>query len=267
MRFNTFSHARHINITYIICYNDFRIFYFVLQMEQGGLPMFKRLTAFVLLLVLLALSCVSYADTFDPTHATAYMEIKFQCNCTRGGTGAMIGRRGLVTAAHNLYCHQHGKGLKYCNFYFGAKGENSCWYKYSGNFTYSVYNTFANGYSSANDIGYVVFDSPVGDQTGWFGWITGHDSDVDMEFMNVLSYDSRRHIQNAYDVGYLTGTNQVYWYGYISGSEGGPVYLSGEGMGCHLVAVYTSHDSNGNGYGRRLTSDIINDMRADGAFK
>lgn len=228
--------------------------------------MAKRLLAFVLMLALLALPLISQADSFNANHAIAYMESKFQCGCTRGGTGAMIGRRGLVTAGHNLYCHQHASKLKYCNFYFGARGANSCWYEYSGNFTYRVYDSFSNGYSSANDIGYVVFDSPVGDQTGWFGWITGYDSDVNMEFMNVLSYDSSRHVKNVYDIGYLTGTNQVYWYGYINGTEGGPVYINSEGLEYRVVAVYTSHDSNGNGYGRRLTSDLINDMRADGAF-
>lgn len=228
--------------------------------------MAKRLTAFVLMLILLALPLITRADSFNPNHAIAYMESKFQCGCSRGGTGAMIGRRGLITAAHNLYCHQHGRGLKYCNFYFGAKGQNSCWYEYSGNFTYRVYDTFASGYSSENDIGYVIFDSAVGDQTGWFGWMTGYDSDVNMEFMNILSYDFKRHVQNLYEIGYVLDSNELYWYGYINGAEGGPVYLSGEGMDYHVVAVYTSHDFSGNGYGRRLTYDIINDMRADGAF-
>lgn len=228
--------------------------------------MAKRLTALALLIMLLVLPLVSQAGTFNTTHATAYMEIKFLCGCTRGGTGAMIGRRGLVTAAHNLYCSTHGQKLDYCNFYFGAKSANSCWYRYSGRFSYRAYDHFANGYSPENDIGYVIFDSPVGDETGWFGWMTGYDSDVDQEFMNVLSYDNKRHLQNIYEIGYIRSSKQIYWPGWISGTDGGPVYLSGEGMDYYVIAVYTSHDSYGNGYGRRLTSDVIEDMKANGAF-
>ena len=44
------------------------------------------------------------------------------------------------------------------------------------------------------------------------------------------------------------------------------MYLSGEGMDYYVVAVYITSDSSGNGIGRRLTSDVINDMKAAGAF-
>lgn len=226
----------------------------------------KKLIALLLLVVLVTMPFVTYAGTFDPNHAIAYLESKFQCGCTRGGTGAMIGRRGLITAGHNLYCHNHGVGLKYCNFYFGARGANSCWYQYSGKFTYRVYDTFSNGYNAQNDIGYVVFDGPVGDQTGWFGWMTGYDDDVNMEFMNLLNYDARRHLQNVYDVGYIRSDKLLHWRGYISGTEGGPVYISSEDRQSYVVAVYITTDSSGNGIGRRLTSDVINDMKAAGAF-
>lgn len=233
-------------------------------MKTGGSPVLKRLTAFALLLMLLVTPLTSFAAKFTPSRAVAYMESKFTCGCTRGGSGAMIGRRGLVTAAHNLYCPYHAKPLQYCNFYFGAKSANSCWYQYSGNFTYRVYDTFANGYSSVNDIGYVIFDSAVGDQTGWFGWMTGYDSDLDEEFMNLLNYDSRRHLQNVFEVMYVLSDKQLTWYSWISGTDGGPVYYSDD---CYVVAVFTSHDDNGNGYGRRLTSDVISDMTAEGAFR
>lgn len=228
--------------------------------------MTKRLTALALLLILLVTPLTSLAAKFNPDHAIAYLESKFTCGCSRGGSGAMIGRRGLVTAAHNLYCPEHGKPLKYCNFYFGAKSVNSCWYQYSGNFTYRVYDNFSGGYSSVNDIGYVIFDSAVGDETGWFGWMTGYDSDLDEEFMNMLTYDNRRHLQNVFDVVHILSDKQMKWRGWISGTDGGPVYYSGEGD-YYVVAVYTSHDNSGNGYGRRLTSDVINDMTAEGAFR
>ena len=226
----------------------------------------NRLAAMILALVLISMPLTVLADSFNYLHPIAYMDSHFTCGCSRGGTGVMIGRYGLVTAAHNLYCHTHGKPLKYCNFYFGAKSVNSCWYEYSGNFHYRVYDTFQNGYQSQNDIGYVIFDSPVGKETGWYGYIVGTDHDLNEEFANVDSFDNRRHIQSVFTVEYVASDTQVYWDGYISGTEGGPVYFWQEGMKYpHVVAVYTSHDSDGNGYGRRLTKQVINDMRAEGA--
>lgn len=227
----------------------------------------KRMAAMILALVLILMPLASLADSFNYLHPIAYMDSHFTCGCSRGGSGVMIGRYGLVTAAHNLYCHTHGKPLKYCNFYFGAKSVNSCWYQYSGNFHYTVYENFSNGYQSKNDIGYVIFDYPVGKETGWYGYLVGTDYDLNEEYTHVEAYDSKRHIQSVFSVQYVASDTEIYWDGYTSGAEGGPVYFWYEGMEYpQVVAVYTSHDSDGNGYGRRLTKQVINDMRADGAF-
>lgn len=229
--------------------------------------MLKRIVTLALTAILVLLPLTSLADNFNTHHPIAYMECKFTCGCSRGGSGAMIGRYGLITAAHNLYCHNHSQPLEYCNFYFGAKSPGSCWYQYSGKFTYRVYDNFANGYNSANDIGYVIFPKPVGEETGWYGWMVGSDYDLNEEFMNMLTYDSTRHLQNIFEVQYVVTDTQVYWDGWIEGAEGGPVYMSGEDLGdYYVVAVYTSHSSDGCGYGRRLTMDIIEDMRSEGAF-
>ena len=229
--------------------------------------MMKRMLALFTCLLLLAAPLVSRAATFDEAHAIAYMESSFTCGCSRGGSGVMVGRYGLLTAAHNLYCHEHAKPLKYCNFYFGAKSAGSCWYKYTGKFNYRVYDTFANGYNSRNDIGYVIFDTPVGNETGWFGCRVGSDSYLNEEFTIVSSYDSKRHLQSLFEIQYVYDSYQLYWSGWLSGSEGGPVYFWEECMEYpEVVAVYTSRDNNGNGYGRRLTQNVFNDMRAEGAF-
>lgn len=224
----------------------------------------KRMLTLMAAILLFLLPCAASAEQ---NHAVAYMESRFTCGCSRSGTGTMIGRRGLVTAAHNLYCHQHGEPLKSCNFYFGAVSANSCWYRYDGKFRYTVYETFQDGYSSRNDIGYVVFDTPVGDETGWFGYIVGSDYDLNEEYTHVLSYDGKRHLQSYFEVQYVLNSTQIYWEGWVSGNDGGPVYFDSSDInGPYVVAVYTSYDNEGNNYARRLTNNVIRDMREDGAF-
>lgn len=230
--------------------------------------MSKRFTAVLLALVLAILPVVSMANQFDPSHALAYMSGKFTCGCSFYGTGAMIGRRGLITAGSCLYCYKHGKPLQYCNFLFGARNPNSGWYRYDGKFTYRVYDTFSNGYDSANDIGYVVFNSPVGDETGWFGWQVGSDWYLDQEYTHMVTLDENAKECFANGVQYVINDKQIKWSGYPYGAaEGGPVFFDNEDTEYQVVAVYTSHDSSGNGIGRRLTSDVINDMTNDGAFR
>lgn len=139
--------------------------------------MIKRMTA-LLLAVLLLLPLAAFADNFDLHHPVAYLDARFTCGCQRGGTGTMVGRYGLITAAHNLYCPEHGKPLKTCDFYFGAVSRNSCWYRYDGRFNYTVYDTFQNGYRAENDIGFVIFETPVGNETGWYACMVGTDHDL-----------------------------------------------------------------------------------------
>lgn len=230
----------------------------------------KRFLA-LLVLILMIFSVGAQASSDVNIHTLAFMDIKFNCGCTRYGTGTMIGRYGLITAAHNLYCPEHGQNLKSCSFAFGSKSLRSAWYRYTGRFSYTVYDTFRNGYKSENDIGYVIFDSPVGNETGWQDYIVGTDFDLNWEFTHVYTYD------NKAKLGYLglgqedvISSTEVKLEGYLSGAEGGPVtvnYGDGDYPDYLIVAVYTSHDSSGNGYGRRITQNVINDMRADGAFR
>lgn len=230
----------------------------------------KKMMALLLAFLLLPLAAM--AADFDIGHTIAYMDAHFTCGCSRGGSGTMISRYGLVTAAHNLYCHQHSKPLKYCNFYFGARSAGSCWYEYSGKFTYRVYDTFQNGYDSRNDIGYVVFQSPVGDETGWCGYATYDNRSLHGDDIKICTYDYSRHLVHDFSMIYKDrDSNEAYWLDWIYGTEGGPVCIEhgDEYSNPRVVAVYTSHrsDGEGHGYGRCLTSDILRDMREDGAFR
>lgn len=230
----------------------------------------KRCVALLFLLVLILTVALVHADSFNAKNAIAFMSIKFQCGCSRTGTGAMIGRRGLITAGHNLYCKEHGKPLKTCSFLFGAKSTKSGKKRYNGGFSYYVYDTFKNGYSTTNDIGYVVFDTALGDSTGWFACRAGSDYYLNEEYTNIYNYSEKGRLETYYSVQYVANSKQIYWDGFIGyeAGEGGPVFFSYEGLEYpEVVAVYTHYDLSGSSYGRRITGNIIDDMEADGAFK
>ena len=226
----------------------------------------KRLTALVLAAVMMFSPLVSRAASFNPNHALAFMAIRFTCGCTRGGTGAMIGRYGMVTAGHNLYCSKHGKPLKTCDFYFGAQTPCCSWYHYSGKFTFWVYDTFAKGYHSENDIGYIVFKKPVGDTTGWFGYWGGSDCDLNRKYATLYNYNGNRHLQSKSVYEKVYSSRELYWGGKLSGTSGGPLVIKENGH-YYIVGVSTAVDKKGNSYARRLTNNVIRDMRSNGALR
>ena len=214
------------------------------------------------MLMLLAAVLPSSAASFDEHKATAFMNIKFECGCTRTGTGAMIGRRGLITCAHNLICFQHSKWLKSCTFIFGAKSANSGQKKVSTGYSYAVYDTFQNGYSSENDIGYVIFDKPIGDSTGWYAWEYGSDEFLNEEYTHVNYYTYNGRFDSLFTIQYVANNNQLKLNDNPGDGDGAPVFLAYEGLDWPtVVGVYTV----GN-YARRLTKQIGDDMRAAGAF-
>jgi len=220
----------------------------------------------VFVLMLLAAVLPSSADSFDDHKATAYMNIKFECGCTRTGTGAMIGRHGLITCAHNLICYQHSKWLKSCTFIFGAKSASSGQKKVTSGYTYTVYDTFQNGYSSANDIGYVIFEQPIGDSTGWYAWECGSDEFLNEEYTHVNYYTYNGRYESLFTIQYVENSKELKLDDNPGAGDGAPVYLAYEGLDWPtVVGVYTV-GSNGKGYARRLTKQVGDDMRADGAF-
>ena len=228
----------------------------------------KKIVALILMVILAALPLmVEAAGSLDTHFACAFLDIKFQCACTRTGTGAMISRYGMITAAHNLYCSTHGKPLEYCNFLFGAKSASSGRKRYEGHFTYRVYETFKNGYNSLNDIGYVVFESPIGNSTGWFAWRAANDSYLKNKFVTIMNYTNNARINSYYSTLSVRNNTQVTWSSVPAGGEGGPVFYQSADMEFpEVVAVYACTAADGSAVGCRITDQLYYDMKADGAF-
>ena len=186
----------------------------------------KKLLAVLLLLVLAAqpLLCMSTASAGSPNQtAVAYMEARFQCGCTWNGCGTMIAKNGLITAGHCLVCFTHNKPLKSCNFYFKRQKSGTCFYKYTGKFSAYSYADFSSGYSMEDDIGYVVFPTNIGNETGWYASSAESDYDINWEFCHMYGYSGGGMISDWAQVN-VVNSKTVSWEAsseFRSGTQGG----------------------------------------------
>ncbi len=231
--------------------------------------MTRRMLALFMTAVLLAAACPVSAGAATrsklPYSAVAYMEIEFACGCTRTGTGTMICKNALLTAGHNLLCSDHNRKAETIDFWFGYTSKSDYHYRYSGRFTYTYYCNFSNGYNSADDIGYVVFKSDVGEYTGWLGtrWYSNADSLAGISVRTIgFSYGSLRTASGTLRV---RSSKQVSFRRENSlGAEGGPVYCMEGSKEYRVLAVYTSFTDT-EFYARRLTESLFDDMKRSGA--
>ena len=224
----------------------------------------KRLAVLLLFVFSILLLTPAHADTID-TKPITYMNVTFECGCKRTGAGALMGRNCLITAAHNLVCHQHNEKLKSCDFFFSWDG-NTYSGKYTGSYSYRWYADFSRGYESQDDIGYVIFSQTVSERTGFYenGIISYGDDALGWEYCTIYGYNGKKRVSDRAILTFAD-TKQVSWTmssGFSGCSEGGPV-LWGNSFP-FVTAVYTCH-SGTTGYARLLTGNIIDDMVRDGA--
>lgn len=211
-------------------------------------------------IVMVVLMLVSGASASTDS-ALVYTNATFECGCKRTGGGALIGPNVMITAAHNLVCATHNKSLNYCNFFFGYDG-NSYKKEYRGRFSYRWYSDFSKGYSSANDIAYVIFDEKIGYQTGFYehGYLDPSDDSWSWGNYSIYGYSGKKPVIDTVKLSGID-SREIYWpmsSGFSGTLEGGPI-LSGN----FVFGVYTSHSGN-TGYGRLFTGKIFDDIRNDG---
>ena len=229
----------------------------------------KRTTVFLLILVL-AFSTVFIAEPVQAagdteTNAVAEMEIKFYCGCKRTGTGTMIAKNGMITCAHNLCCPDHNRKLESCTFYFGRNNKRYH-YKYNGKFSYTYYGDYSNGYQSEDDIGYIVFPNDIGKNTGWYASRVESDNDIKWEYCHMIGYQGTKRVSDWNQVSVLNA-KEITWSAsseFKKCGQGGPVYYASSDLEYPvLVAVYSCYTSS-DGYARRLTNQVFNDMEKSG---
>ncbi len=218
-----------------------------------------------LLMMLLSLPLGAVAGSPEES-AVVQMDIKFTCGCKWTGTGTMICTNAMITAGHNLVCYVHNKPLDTCTCYFGRSGSKYT-YKYNGAFTFYWFSDFSDGYESEDDIGYVIFPTDIGKKTGWYASSAESDDDLEWEYCHLMGYNGNVRL-NDWAQANIVSSKLISLDAspaYRNGNQGGPVYYANEGLEYPtVVAVYITC-SDTTAYARRLTKDIFDDMRKNGA--
>ena len=221
----------------------------------------KRFLVLILALILVIPPMTASAG-FDKHRPTALMTIEFNCGCKQKGCGVMIGKYGLLTAAHNLHCRFHGKGLKSCTFLFGATSAYVGKRKYYNGFTYVWYDDFSKGYSPDNDIGFVIFKYDVGKNTGWYGYRIASDYELDGKTGHIAYYNSSCRFGDDFMAKISVNSSLLLSLSdFPSVETAGPVFIWENDMP-YVVGVMTSTS----GKARRLTQQVYDDMRSYGCF-
>lgn len=161
-----------------------------------------------------------------PYSAIAYMVVKAQCGCSWSGTGFMVSKNRMLTAAHCLVCTRHGKWAKNLTLYFGRTSAKKYVYKYSGKWYAWAGDTFPNkSYRTDWDYACVKLYKNVGDKTGWLKPVwKSKDSELKSTWITVAGYRDGKLKAAAGTVTPIGSNHLGYTIDTQPGSSGGPVF-------------------------------------------
>lgn len=211
-----------------------------------------------------------------PYSAIAKLDIAYNCGCTGKGTGFMISERCMLTAGHCLVCNEekkctgNNKSVASITAYFGFKeGSNSLLMTIANQNNSIIYcnpQYLTSNYDNNYDCGYVVFNTDIGNTTGWFGLVGINDSGLDGLSIQVAGYVDNVLYKGAGNITSVTNTRIKYDADTESGESGGPVYANFAAYGYMAVGIHTTGASllNWRNAGWRITSSFIDALAAQG---
>lgn len=205
-------------------------------------------------------------DTYAyPYSSIAYISVTCPYGEGYSGSGFMVSKNCLLTAAHVMYCKEHECFCDTARFYFGYQQDGGYGYKYDGSYTYWYSDAYVDGSNDDKDYCYIRFnDTNVGDYTGWLGITSMSDSSLDMVHDveaagyrdgilkigpgEILSYD-------AYCINYNAD--------HEPGNSGGPVFYDN---GASPIAIIAAHNNSYN-IGTRITDSLMHNMENEGLIQ
>ena len=200
-----------------------------------------------------------------PYSAIAYMEVTAECGDSWTGSGFMVGKNCLMTAAHCMVCHEHGKWADRITLYFGYRSSGNYLYKYNDRWFARAGTQFPRhtyDYDAMQeDWAYVILSSDVGNVTGWLGFKFATDYEVSSRNYIVAGYRYGK-LKYCWGSAYAEDNKIIgHWADTVPGNSGGPVFTSDNYADAINVAENEKRQIN---WGRRITSDIWSYMKQDG---
>ena len=192
----------------------------------------------------------------------------YECGCDHYFLGAMVGRYGMVLGANSLYCSDHGGKVRQISFSFGRTEDNQPVVTYSGKFTMKAYETFREGIKWENNIAYIKFAEPLGDQTGWFKCrVTDNKEMKNRKLMTRQNVSAKKDPSGLLEQTIIVFPNGEKSLSYKQGDyvSGTPALMIGDRGEEMLVGLCTYRDDENN-YVRRITERVYTDMKKDGVF-
>ena len=210
----------------------------------------------------------------DPYYRIGFLYITAANGNNYAGTGFLISKNYMLTAAHCVY--KSGKPVKSITAYFGANGNS-----YGISASSSVLgwcSSYPSTESIANDWGYIKLGSNAGSTCGWFGIGYTTDDNLKSASFTICGYptdkaiydkDSKMHGQNV-QMWKASGKLTDIYTGYITykmdtykGQSGSPVYNSSSQIvyGIHHGKA-VSGTTNG---AARITKGIFTHLKDIGA--
>lgn len=197
-----------------------------------------------------------------PYCAIAYLKVKGKCGCNWTGSGFMVGKSGMVTAAHCLVCKVHNQWVKGMTMYFGYRSDKNYLYRYNEQFTYWYgTNPYSTGrYSEVNDYAYIKLNKNVGDKVGNFGIRYARPSQ-DGQVYNLAGYRNGVLKESNGRVTVIDDKLLKYGIDTEPGNSGCPVFDDEY----YAVGINVSQNDLYN-FAHRFPADLVREMERNGMF-
>jgi|GEM_PF-1981507 len=182
-----------------------------------------------------------------PSSVHGLLELDFgSATCT--GSGTLIASNLVLTAAHNLYDHDYGWGeVKTVYFCPALNGDKAVFGKHKVSRFYYP-DPYKQDKKSSEDYGLLVLDTPVGEETGYFGLGILPSSHVEKLTVNVTGYPGnkvigKKGIHEMWGMGgkptQVTEKHIEYQIDTFNGQSGSGVWFQ-EGEDYYVVGVHVA---------------------------
>ncbi len=200
----------------------------------------------------------------SPYAAIASLTMVFSCGCGGVGTGFMVSNNCMLTAGHCLICSEHGNGATSINARFGLRPDGD-WLvnvTVTPNNAIMYHNPNYTGSQENYDYGYIVFNTNIGNTTGWFCIASRSNSVLNGMNINVTGYRGGVMYDCEGQIKAVTNRRVKYNADTQDGQSGGPVYCIDSTYGAMAVAIHTSGTDllNWRNSGWRITAEFISEL-------